>query len=170
MPSLGILRYGSLSAAQLLVLAGCDLAHRLTGGTDEGMNARELADDGKGRVYNDPRPGRSVRASHSADATPGRGRIDSQHAAVAQLLARAERAVAGARQRLAFACVLLEGGVESRRGLVELPRSVDGGSDLIHTTGGDGTSIIEQLSGIELGQRLVDKILATRHEHRGSQV
>ena len=63
------------------------------------MNARELADDGKGRVYNDPRPGRSVRASHSADATPGRGRIDSQHAAVAQLLARAERAVAGARQR-----------------------------------------------------------------------
>jgi hypothetical protein len=128
-------QYGALSAAQLLVMGGADLSFRLRGGPDEGMTARALAQGGSSRVYADPQPGRAVRASHSRDSHVGRGRIDSQHAAVAALLSRAERARVGARQRLAFASCLLERHGGPPRGqcrtFAHLPRNADGGCDLI---------------------------------------
>jgi len=75
-----------------------------------------MAVEGKTRVYADPQPGRAVMATHSRDRTVGKGRIDSQHDAVAELVARAERAAVGARQRLAFATLLLEDGVRRDSG------------------------------------------------------
>eukprot|EP01043_Picozoa_sp_COSAG02_P071450 COSAG02_NODE_13063_length_1451_cov_1.338757_1_plen_306_part_00 len=102
-------QYGALSAALLLVMAGADLHCRLTGGPDEGLTARAVAHSGRARVYADPQPGREVRASHSRDAQVGRGRIDSQHSAVAALLSKAERMQVSARQRLAFASMFLDG-------------------------------------------------------------
>jgi hypothetical protein len=125
-------QYGALAAAKQLVKAGADLTCRLTGGPDEGMTARAVALGGTSRVYADPQPGRAVRASHSRDARVGRGRIDSQHGAVAELLLQAERALAGAHQRLAFAKCFLEGqGVQGQRTFGRLPRNADGGCDLI---------------------------------------
>ena len=105
-PLLLAAQYGALSAAQLLVMAGADLHCRLTGGPDEGLTARAVAHGGRARVYADPQPMRAVRASHSRDALVGRGRIDSQHSAVAELLSNAEQAWVSARQRLAFALCL----------------------------------------------------------------
>jgi hypothetical protein len=149
-------QYGSLGAARLLVEQGCDLNHTLRGGTDEGLTPRAVAAGGSSRVYGDPQPGRSIRG-----AEPGAGRIDSQHDAVAQLLTTAERALVGARQRLAFARALLDGGVRCHRcrldacgcdstgrddrGLIQIQRNAVGGSDLVW--GGRSGGLAERLLG-----------------------
>lgn len=180
-PLLLAAQYGALSAAQLLVMAGADLHCRLTGGPDTGLTARAVAHNGRARVYADPQPGREVRASHSRDAQVGRGRIDSQHSSVAQLLSCAERQRVGARQRLAFASLFLEeekaartrssgGGASASAsaarggGLAQLlPRSADGGCDLLFSGGGEAGSVIWYLRGIALSQRVVDATLSEPH-------
>ena len=125
-------QYGGLSAARLLVQAGASLACKLSAGPDEGMTARALALGGSSRVYADPQPGRKVCASHSADASVGSGRIDSQHSAVALQLAKAERDLGGAQQRLAFASCFLDGhGSRGQHAFRCLPRNADGGCDLV---------------------------------------
>ena len=126
-------QYGALSAARLLVEAGASLSCTLTEGPDKGMTARALALGGSSRVHADPQPGRMVRAPHSKDASVGRGRIDSQHSAVGELLSRAERALVGARQRLAFATCLLDGHGQLGQQIFgsRLPRNADGGCDLV---------------------------------------
>ena len=176
-PLLLAAQYGAFSAAQLLVMAGADLRCRLTGGPDTGLTARAVAHNGRARVYADPQPGREVRASHSRDAQVGRGRIDSQHSSVAQLLSRAEQMQVGARQRLAFASLFLEVQNEARGsgtsasvsaawrgGLAQLlPRSADGGCDLMFSGGGEAGSIIWHLRGITLSQQVIDATLLEQH-------
>jgi hypothetical protein len=177
-PLLLAAQYGALSAAQLLVMAEADLHCRLTGGPDEGLTARAVAHGGRARVYADPQPGRAVRASHSRDAQVGRGRIDSQHSAVAELLSNAERARVSARQRLAFASMYLEDKREHdsinamppsilvcpRGGLSRLlPRSADGGCDLVYSVSAETGSIVGCLDALTLSQHVVDAALSEPH-------
>lgn len=183
-PLLLAAQYGALSAAQLLVMAGADLHCRLTGGPDEGLTARAVAHSGRARVYADPQPGREVRASHSRDAQVGRGRIDSQHSAVAELLSKTERMRVSARQRLAFASMFLEDkriedssnatstslSVCQRGGLAHLlPRSADGGCDLLFSVQETG-SIIGCLDALTLSQQVVDAALSEPHRTNSRSV
>ena len=174
-PLLLAAQYGALSAAQLLVMAGADLHCRLNGGPDEGLTARAVAHSGSARVYADPQPGRAVRASHSRDAQVGRGRIDSQHSSVAVLLQRAERVRVSARQRLAFASMFLENDLEESQGIRTLvsqagglaqllPRSADGGCDLLFSAEIGVGSIIGCLKEITLSQKVVDATLSEPHK------